>query len=385
MKKLSKFLSLALVAILSLCAVACADSGSNQTPKEFLAKDVKNVIILIGDGMGQGHIKAGEIYKGEKLNMQGMPYVTTVETRSASAEITDSSAAATAMATGTRTNNKYVGLDADGQTLKTIVDIAKEKGKSTGIITSEELYGGTPMGFSGHSNNRNDYVNLIKSAASSGNVDLFAGCNFEEEYADDCFAAFSNNGYALIEDVEDISSSTKSKILGVYGIKGDAPSMSAQSGNVALNKVVLEALEYLSKDKDGFFLMAEGAHIDHGGEERDLEYVVRELMAFDDMIGTVLDWAKDRNDTIVLVTADHETGGLDLKETITKENMFDRTPGGNWQHAKFNTSGHSARPVNCYFFGPKFSFADYSTLNGATQIKNTDIFTIMKTFVEIKG
>ena len=107
----------------------------------------KNVILMIGDGMGPVQIKAGEIFKGEKLTLQGFPYMTTVETRSVSDAITDSAASSTAMATGKRTINGYVGKNPALEDLETIVDIAHNAGKRTGIIATEELYGATPMGF----------------------------------------------------------------------------------------------------------------------------------------------------------------------------------------------------------------------------------------------
>lgn len=379
MKKFSKTVALILVTLFSLLVVSCANKPSTTptpSPKP-VDKGVKNVILLIGDGMGKAHVKAGEIYKGSKLNMQGMPYVTTVETKSASAEITDSSAAATAMASGVRTNNVFVGIDPNENPLETIVDIAKRHNMSTGIVTSEELYGGTPMGFSAHSNNRRDYLPVLTSAATSSNVDLFIGETMEDEYVD----IFTENGYTEIANVDDISSSTQSKIIGNYNIKAEAPSMSGESDSVALNRAVSEALDYLSKDEDGFFLMAEGAHIDHGGEEWDIEYVIRELMAFDDMVGTVLQWAKGKKDTVVLVTADHETGGLELLNTLTKDNIFDKTLGGNWVNVKFNVPGHSAEPVSCYYYGKGFSFKDYSSFGSADNITNTDIFNIMKDFI----
>ena len=106
---------------------------------------IKNVILMIGDGMGPEQIKAGELFKGEKLFLQGIAQQTTVETRSASSSVTDSAAAATAMATGTRTTNGVIGKNTSLEDLTTIVDIASQQGKRTGIITTEQLYGATPM------------------------------------------------------------------------------------------------------------------------------------------------------------------------------------------------------------------------------------------------
>ena len=338
----------------------------------------KNVILMIGDGMGPNQIKAGEIYKGEALTMQGFPYKTTVQTRSASDGITDSAAAATALATGKRTTNGMVGKDQNYLDMETIVDIASAMGKSTGIIATEELYGATPMGFSSHAYNRNDKACLLETAATTSNVNLFASYTMASEYQ----SVFTNAGYTSV-NVEDISEATSDKVFGSYMIRADAPSMSASVNRVALNKVVYEALEYLSKDEDGFFLMTEGSHIDHGGHNNDMTYMLSELLAFDDAVQTVLEWAKGRNDTVVLVTADHETGGLELKESAYTALNFMETVSNDGgmtyvpKHYAWTTASHSATDVNLYINGADINFANYSFgVNG--RIKNTDVFKIMK-------
>lgn len=339
----------------------------------------KNVILLIGDGMGPEQVKAGEIYKGEALTMQGFPYRTTVETRSASDVVTDSAAAATALATGRRAINGMIGKDPNYLNLETIVDIAHNLGKSTGIIATEELYGATPMGFSGHAYNRNDRACLLESAAKTGNVNLFASYVMDQSYQ----AVFTNAGYENITDVELISESTSDKVFGSYMIRADAPSMSGNANRMALDKVVFEALEYLSKDEDGFFLMTEGSHIDHGGHNNDMTYMLQELLAFDDAVNVVLKWAKDRDDTVVIVTADHETGGLQLKdsaytalnflETVSNDGGMTYVP----KHYTWTTASHSAADVDCFINGANIDFREYS-FGVSGRIKNTDVFKIMK-------
>ncbi len=339
----------------------------------------KNVILMIGDGMGPDQIKAGQIYKGEALTMQGFPYKTTVSTRSASDEITDSAAAATALATGKRTKNGMIGKDADYLNMETIVDIANAMGKSTGILATEELYGATPMGFSSHVYNRNDTTCLLKTAAATSNVNLFASYVMDAGYQD----IFTDAGYQKVEDVDLISEATSDKVFGSYMIRADAPSMSANANRVAFDRLVSEALDYLSKDEDGFFLMAEGSHIDHGGHNNDMTYMLSELLAFDDAVQAVLEWAKDRDDTVVIVTADHETGGLQLKEsaftalnfleTVSNDNGMTYVP----KHYQWTTTSHSSTDVNCYINGANIDFKNYSFgIDG--RIKNTDVFKIMK-------
>ena len=171
-----------------------------------------------------------------------------------------------------------------------------------------------------------------------------------------------------------LSDETSDYVLGTYDIFAYAPSGSAEMGNVALDRVVSESIEYLSKDDDGFVLMVEGARIDKQAERNNLEFMIAELLAFDNAVQTALDFAKDRDDTVVIVTADHETGGLSLEEGFTKENMAEK-------HS-WSTHGHTATNVYCNVYAKDFDFLRYSSEEKATHLKNADIFTMMKTFVQ---
>ena len=159
-KIISFFLSIGML-------VACVSCNGQSQPKKF--GEIKNVILLIGDGMGPNQIRAGELYKEEKLFMQTIDQSIKVETNSKDG-VTDSAAAATALSTGTRTHNGRVGIDGEGNELRTLVDIAHDLGKRTGVITTEELYGATPMGFSGHSLSRNNMS--VDSDGTAGREDF---------------------------------------------------------------------------------------------------------------------------------------------------------------------------------------------------------------------
>lgn len=342
-------------------------------------ENVKNIILLIGDGMGTEQIKAGNLFYEDGLYLDGMPNKILTETGSLDTDkteiATDSGAAGTALATGVRTNNGLIGLSPEREQLTTIVDIAKGLGKSTGIITTEKLCGATPMTFSAHGN-RDDYQDLVNSAALTGNVDLFIG---EDDAADtvnyNIFTTLA--GYTAINNVDDISETSLSdKILGVYPISADAESMSEYS----FDRLVFESLEYLSKNENGFFLMAEGAHIDHGGHSNSIERMLDELLAFDLGVKVALEWAKNRNDTIVMVTADHETGGFMLGDKATKDNLFDEDEYGTYLNYRWSTKTHTGADVWLYLYGMKMDFTKYSTSAKEGKIKNNDIFTIMNSF-----
>ena len=390
-KTMKQWLALVSAGVMTLSMASCSDfsgmlsgmfGGETSVEEEgpIILKEVtkaKNVILLIGDGMGPNQIKAGELFKDEPLTMQGFPYMTTVETRSFSDYITDSAAAATALATGVRTNNATVSKDPmTGTDLETIVDIAASLGKRTGVITTEELYGATPMGFSGHAANRGETSTLLKSAAATSNVNFFASYMMKAAYQN----AFVDAGYEKIEEVDKISESTSDKVFGSYWIDAKATSMSGDPSCLALDYLVTEALEYLSKDEDGFFLMTEGAHIDHGGHNNNMTYMLEELLAFDDAVKAVLKWAKDRDDTVVIVTADHETGGLDLYPTATHNDLVYAFETRLVEGFSWTSSGHTATEVNCYINGANIDFSKYS-FNMNERIKNTDVFEIMKSLM----
>ena len=375
-KNAKRWLSLALAGAVCFSLVSCGSKGGKDENKTIILENVttaKNIILLIGDGMGPNQVTVGEIFKGEKLTMQKFPYATKVETRSANSVVTDSAAAATALATGVRTNNGVIGKNNALEDLTTIVDIAHGLGKRTGIIATEELTGATPMGFSGHAGARGQSLILMNSAAESSNVNLFASYLIDttEEMP------LKSNGYEKIKDVADISEATSDKIFGSYMIKAEAESMSDSVASTAFDRVVVEALEYLSQDEDGFFLMAEGSHIDHGGHDNDIKYMIDELMAFDDAVQAVLEWAEGRDDTVVIVTADHETGDLQLYDGLNQETLMEAYNGnGNSEYFNWWSTGHSAADVWCFINGADVDFSQYS-FETDELIMNTDVFRIM--------
>jgi alkaline phosphatase len=273
------------------------------------------------------------------------------------------------MATGVRIYNGEVGLNIHGDQLETIVDIAASKGKRTGIITTDWLAGATPMGFSSHNVSRNNSVDLVKEAAKSSNVNMFLS------HEDRISTYLEDEGYVEIADPTKISDATEEKIYGSYYINAQAESMYVSKELVALDGLVLEALDYLAKDEDGFFLMAEGARIDKGGHNNSIKQMLYELMAFDAAVKVVVDWAMQRDDTIVIVTADHETGGLQLGENVNQKNLMIEGEGYLWE-----SSGHSGVDVDCFIGGANIDFASYS-FGQSDRIKNTDIFQIMKSFI----
>ena len=256
--------------------VGCGTNGGNSVstgengPIVLEATEVKNVILFIGDGMGPEQVKFGEIIKESKLSFQNFPYSTMVDTNSLDGfggyTTTDSAAAATALATGVLTTNGRVGLGPDRDVhLETIMDVAQGLGKRTGVITTEGLNGATPMGFSSHAESRNLGRQLLEEAAKSSGINFFASD------ATDDLNCFTKAGYSVISglDMYDVVKEDE-KIFCNMMIKAGVEE--ENETYETFHETVATALDFLSQDEDGFVLMAEGAHIDHGGHNNDIDY-----------------------------------------------------------------------------------------------------------------
>ena len=213
-----------------------------------------------------------------------------------------------------------------------------------------------------------------KGRALTYHVTTF-GCQMNSRDSEKLAGILESVGYVEVEDPTMISEATQDKVIGGYYINALAESMYVSGELASFDGLVLEALEYLSKDEDGFFLMAEGARIDKGGHNNNFQQMLDELLAFDAAVEVVVNWAMQRDDTIVIVTADHETGGLYLDEKVNKKNLMIEGEGYLWE-----TSGHTGVDVDCFIAGKNIDFTQYS-FESADRIQNRDIFQIMKSFI----
>ena len=368
---MKKFFALAL-SLLMVISSAFAFSGCS-----FSNKHVKNVILIIGDGMGYEQILGGEICKGSAFGFRSWNTVN-VNTDSVTSiknppTPTDSAAAATALATGTLTYNGYVGKDDDAYDLKTIMDYAIEQGKSTGIVTTDSLLGATPSGFSAHSITRSNEGLLFDTQVVSG-INLLCGATADYCTKDESREQILTNGYAYCDDFAQIDN-TLDKEKAYWQLD-----MAGISATVKLPSVTTKALNFLSRDSDGFVLMIEQAHVDkyaHSNNFNGMQLSARDL---DNTVETVLAWAKNRNDTAILVTADHETGGL-LMNTGDSGSGLHVTDDGKIIRFRWSTTGHTNRDVGLFTYGFRFNPADRPYYKSRDRIKNTDIFGIMKDLV----
>jgi alkaline phosphatase len=325
-------------------------------------RNVKNIILMIGDGMGVTQVYAGMTANQGHLNIEKITNIGFSKTYSANNYITDSGAGGTAIATGKKTYDGAIGVDVDTVPATSILEYAKINNKAAGLIATCSITHATPASFAAHQVSRKNLEEIANDILKS-DIEVFFGGglkNFKcRKDSMDLTLELKDNGYQLVYSPDSIKYASGSKIAGlVYWEHG--PKYSDGRGEM-LTDASLKAIETLNKDSDGFFLMIEGSQIDWGGHDNDSPYVISELLDFDRTIGKVLDFAENDGNTLVIITADHETGGMSLT-------------GGNIEkgevNARFATDDHTGVMVPVFAFGP------YSeTFRGIYE--NTDIFVKM--------
>jgi alkaline phosphatase len=289
------------------------------------AERATNVIIFIGDGMGFEHVKAGRYYKGSPLCFETWPYTGSVSTASADSQVTDSAAGATAIATGMRVNNGVISLQIPGKSneLQTVLEYFKAKGKRTGLVTTDLITGATPAAFGAHTTNRSDSVGITNDYLHQTHPNiLYGGAGLSQDSA-------ASAGYQVVTNrttMLAINTSTATNISGQFGA-GEIPYEYDGVGSLPhLWEMTSNALAVLDNGSAGFFVMVEGAKIDKASHASDTNRMVLEVLAFDTAVKAAMTWATNRNDTLILVTADHETGGL----IVTNNNGISNYPGVLW-------------------------------------------------------
>jgi alkaline phosphatase len=343
------------VVSLILAFILLAVAGCGVTPK--------NVVLFIGDGMGPEQVKAAGIYANGAegtLVFETFAYQTEATTYSASSEITDSAASATAMATGRKVNNGVVSLaiPGDGAALTTMLEYFQEAGKSCGLVTTTNITHATPACFGAHRKSRyDDAADIAADYLNLTRPQLLFGGGWDE--AGPKVAA--DAGYLVVRNREElfaIDTENSGRVSGQFG-EGHLPHEIDGLGDLPhLGQMTAVALTILDNDPDGFFLMVEGGAIDHAGHDNNLEDNILETVEFSRSVKAALEWAKGRGDTLIVVTADHETGGL---------KVFTNNGKGELPDVSWSTGKHTAADVPVYATGPGAqSFAE--------RIDNTDIF-----------
>jgi len=343
-----------LIIIFSGSAIAQTEENTNGD-----SNSVKNIILLIGDGMGTSQIYAGITASSEKLNIERFKVAGFSKTYSASDYITDSGAAGTAIATGYKTYNKAIGVDVDTIPKKSILEYSEENNKATGLVVSSQVTHATPASFMAHQKERYMYEEIAEDFLKT-DIDVFIGGGRDHftkrKDSVNLTLELKNKGYQIVFEENELNEIYEGKLAAL--LYDNKPPRYSNGRGEMLPNATKKALEILSKDEDGFFLMIEGSQIDWGGHANNTEYIVEEMLDFDKVIGIALDFAEKDGNTLVIVTADHETGGMGInKGNLETGELI----------AKYTSLNHTGVMVPVFAYGPEaFQF-------GGIQ-ENTDLF-----------
>lgn len=354
-KTITSSIYLFVISVIALSSVTI--NAQKDTPK--------NIILMIADGTGVSQISASQFYSSKPSNYERFKTIGLIKTSSASSLITDSAAGATAFSAGIKTYNGAIAVDTDTIPVTTILEEVQKKGFSTGLIATSTITHATPASFYAHQKYRKMELEIAEDLATA-NVDFFAGGGrkfFENrEDGKNLVASLEEQGYVMQLDRLDPSKKMRKNKKYGYILADDGMPRLLDGRGSFLYDVTKLGLKKMSKNKDRFFLMIEGSQIDWGGHANDADYLISELIDFDTVLGQVLDYAEKDGNTLVIVTADHETGGF----TLAAEE-------GNYNKIKpsFSTGGHSAAMVPVFAYGPGAS-------SFAGIYENTEIYTKMK-------
>ncbi|WP_397315665.1 alkaline phosphatase [Peribacillus frigoritolerans] len=289
--------------------------------------EIKNVIFLIGDGMGVSYTsayrylkdnpgtKAAERTEFDKyLVGQQMTYP-----EDSAQNITDSASAATAMSAGVKTYNAAIAVDNDKSEVKTVLEAAKEKGKATGLVATSEITHATPASFGAHDENRknmnsiaDDYYNDLIRGKHKIDVLLGGGkSNFVRPDVN-LAKAFEKDGYSYVTDKNQMLKDKNEQVLGLFASEGLPKMIDRPSETPSLADMTSSAIQRLNKDKDGFFLMVEGSQVDWAGHDNDIVGAMSEMEDFEKAYKAAMEFAKKDKHTLVVATADHSTGGFSI-------------------------------------------------------------------------
>lgn len=351
MKYSKKWTSLFLASALTLSTVSIA------TP-QVQAEEVKkptNVIMLVMDGSSNNAITLSRWYKGESLAMDEI-LTGAMRTYSAESAITDSAPAATALATGHKSNDKFIGVlpsvvNSPGleqvakedafRPVANVLEGAKQQGKATGLISTSEIQHATPAGFSAHVNNRSQYGDIAEQQVYQ-NIDVVLGGGLESlspgttknarKDGEDLLNVLKEKNYTLVKTREELLNSQASKIWGSFApsaLAYDFDRAKTRASEPTLAEMTEKAINTLKKDEDGFFLFVEGSKVDWAAHANDTIGIISDILSFDDAVKEAIDFAKEDGNTLVVAVTDHGNSGITMGNINT-------------------TSTYSSIPVSAY-------------------------------------
>lgn len=378
---------------LSISLTLCCLLGFGETVAAKNGDFPVAILLFIGDGMGEAHRTAAQWFSvGQegRLSMDQLPVRGWIQTASANNLVTDSAAAATAMATGQKTNNNMVAVDPSGMPLTTILEIAQEMRLDVGLITNVQMAHATPAPFASHVESRGQMTEIASQMLEhkpnvllGGGENVFLptweiGCYEEEGERTDGRNLIEEavaNGYLYTCDsiaFDEAPTITTTHKLGLFGDEGIA-----HPYQPTLVEMTDKAIQILSQNPRGFFLMVEGGKIDWYAEDNDTEEVIFYTLDFDAAVQAGMQYAATNPNTLLIVTGDHETGGMSVSLTPNEEQDDDGPfymPDGTPFYISWTSDYHTGVDVPLTASGP------YSQLLEGTH-DNTFIFDVMRQMV----
>lgn len=342
------------VFVMILLLVAAGQCVEAKKPAQNNSK-VKNIIYMIGDGMGLCHVSMLQIEAGyAPTAFDRAQNLALLKTYSANNRVTDSAAAGTALATGYKTDNGTLGQLPDGTPVESIMAKAQKKDYATGLVVTCYLQHATPAAFYAHVKGRGDSDQISRDFMQSG-VDVAFGGGKElfekayEESGEDYADLLKDKGYEVIYDQADMEGIHSGRVVGLFA-KENLPELKDGRGDY-LARATDKALEILTANvkadkKDGFVIMVEGSQIDYRSHANDLEGILAEMRDFEKAVKVAMDYADTHEGTLVVVCADHETSGMTIPS-----NKTDFTLPESGINYDFSTSSHTGIMVPVYLYG----------------------------------
>ncbi|MFX0051437.1 MAG: alkaline phosphatase [Candidatus Hodarchaeota archaeon] len=343
-----------------------------------------SVILMIGDGMGPEQVKLArwtEVGEDGQLNMENLPYQANVTTNSLNNPITDSAAAATAIATGQKTNNGILSLTPAGQSLETILEYASTLKKNVGLVSTTEVTHATPAAFYAHVKSRYNYSEIARQLVDDADIDVIMGGG-KDMFTSSQISTLETKGYTLIWNRSQMADIDKGKILGLFA-SGPMPYDKDRNRDIvpSLSEMTSKTLDILSQDPDGFVLVVEGGQIDWACHANNIENAALETIEFDKAVEVAKNFVVQNENILLIVTADHETGGL----TVNSNTLNETLPSSQYtaeqgeqlriarvQNISVHWSGTSHTNRNVPFYGLGANLISYNQ----TILDNTEIYEI---------
>ncbi|PMC37436.1 alkaline phosphatase [Bacillus sp. UMB0899] len=322
-----KLLPLAVMTTVAFGSLGGTFQAAEAKEKKSNSAEIKNVIFLIGDGMGVSYTSAYRYLQDSDdskfadrteldkyLVGQQMTYPEDPEQN-----VTDSASAATAMSAGIKTYNNAIAVDNDGSDVKTVLEAAKERGKATGLVATSEITHATPASFGAHDHSRqnmneiaNDYYDDLIDGEHKVDVLLGGGTDLFVRKDRNLTEEFQKDGFSYVTNKDELMNDDSEQVLGLFAPRGLPKMLDRTEDTPSLEDMTTSAIDRLNKDKDGFFLMIEGSQIDWAGHDNDIVSAMSEMDDFEKAFAAAIEFAKKDKHTLVVATADHSTGGYSI-------------------------------------------------------------------------